>query len=129
MQIPHCPNPACINFRSPCTGKWYQHYGSYHTKVFGKVVRFRCSTCGKTFSTQTFHINYYAKKVIDYEPIIEHLVTASGNLDLYRKLGVSAASVENRIERLSRVVLAIHASLLRVQIGRASCRERVFSSV
>jgi hypothetical protein len=114
MQIPHCPNPACINFWSPCAGKWYQHYGFYHTKVFGKVARLRCSTCGKTFSTQTFHINYYAKKVIEYEPIIEHLVTASGNLDLYRKLGVSAASVENRIERLSRVVLAIHASLLRV---------------
>ena len=114
MEIPHCPNPSCSNFQSPRTVNWYQHYGSYHTDAFGEVPRFRCAACGKTFSTQTFHINYYAKKVIDYEPIIEHLVTASGNLDLYRKLRVSAASVENRIERLSRVVLAIHSDLLRI---------------
>jgi len=112
MYIPHCPNPSCVNFHAPRAGKWYQRYGSHHTEAFGEVPRFKCTSCGKTFSTQTFHIDYYAKKVIDYEPIIEHLVTASGNLDLYRKLGVSADSVENRIERLCRVVLAIHSALL-----------------
>lgn len=114
MDIPHCPNPSCGNFDAPRTGKWYQRYGYHHTKAFGTVQRFQCTTCKKTFSTQTFHIDYYAKKVIDYETLIEHLVTASGNLDLYRKLGVSADSVENRIERLSRVVLAIHSALLGV---------------
>ena len=114
MDIPHCPNPSCVNFDAPRGTKWYHRDGYHHTIAFGAVQRFQCTACHKTFSTQTFHINYYAKKVIDYEPIIEHLVTASGNLDLYRKLRVSAASVENRIERLSRVVLAIHSDLLRI---------------
>jgi len=114
MEIPHCPNPSCVNFHAPRGTKWYHRDGYHHTIAFGPVQRFQCKTCHKTFSTQTFHINYYAKKVIDYELIIEHLVTASGNLDLYRRLGVSADSVENRIERLSRVVLAIHSDLLRI---------------
>jgi transposase-like protein len=96
------------------SGSWYQRYGHHYTDAFGAVQRFKCTACGKTFSTQTFHIDYYAKKVIDYEILIEHLVTSSGVLDLCRKLGVNAGSIENRFERLCRCVLAIHSALLSV---------------
>jgi len=114
MYIPHCPNPTCVNFHHPLSGSWYQRYGHHYTDAFGAVQRFKCTACGKTFSTQTFHIDYYAKKVIDYEILIEHLVTSSGVLDLCRKLGVNAGSIENRFERLCRCVLAIHSALLSV---------------
>jgi len=112
MYIPHCPNPACRWFHEPPAEKWYIHYGYHHTKAFGRVHRFRCKRCGRTFSTQTFLIDYYAKKVVDYEILLQHLVTASGLLDLSRKLRVRVETIENRFERFARCALAIHADLL-----------------
>ena len=112
MNIPHCPNPSCANFEAPNNTNWYIHYGFYTTKVFGTVSRYRCKTCRRTFSSHTFSIDYYAKKIISYSSLLDQLVTASGLIDMSRNLHVRVETIENRLERLSRCALAMHSELL-----------------
>ena len=112
MTFPHCPNPECPNFDNPKDENWFARHGSHHTKAFGTVRRYRCKSCRKTFSAQTFSIDYYAKKVIDYQFLLQQVVTASGLNDISRVMEVSTETVENRCERLARSCLAIHSDLL-----------------
>jgi transposase-like protein len=112
MEIPHCPNPACSCFHAPPAHPWHIRYGCHRTRAFGTVPRFRCKVCGRTFSTQTFSLDYYAKKRICYTTLLIHLVTASGLLDMARHLTVRVESIENRFERLARCCLALHRDIL-----------------
>ncbi|MBL8967515.1 MAG: hypothetical protein JNG85_10915, partial [Spirochaetaceae bacterium] len=59
---PFCPNPGCEHHRQ-ASGFRYQAFvpwGFYTTRAFGLVPRFRCTACRKTFSSQTFSVDYYA---------------------------------------------------------------------
>ena len=112
MTFPHCPNPDCSNFEAPAGENWYIRYGFHPTSAFGQVQRYRCKNCRRTFSDQTFSIDYYAKKVVDYSKIFEHLVTASGLGDIGRAIDVRIETVQNRFERLARCCQAIHSELL-----------------
>ncbi len=113
MLFPHCPNPKCIHFSAPKQKNWFSIHSSYHTEAFGTVQRYICNDCKRTFSSQTFSIDYYAKKVIDYEELLQQLVTSSGVNDISRHLEVSSDTVQNRCERLARSAMAIHARLLK----------------
>jgi len=112
MTIPHCPNPRCQCFSTPRTEKWYHSIGFHPTKTFGPVPRFRCKLCRKTFSTQTFSIDYCANKIIDYNKILQHISSASGNIDMARILGCSVETVQNRIERLAHTAMAVQQAAL-----------------
>ena len=85
--FPHCPNPTCSNFHSPPAGKkWFTYHGTYHTKVVGKVTRYCCKLCGRTFGYRTFHLDYYTKKTVDYAQLMAHLVCTTGEGNLSRFL-------------------------------------------
>jgi hypothetical protein len=84
-------------------------WGSYSTKAFGKVQRFRCVLCGKTFSEQTFHLNYYAKRVLDYEDITRRLSTCESLSAIARAHRASTDTISNRISRASRQALAFES--------------------
>jgi len=111
MEIPCCPNPKCRHFHHPDNDFWYVRYGTYHTETFGIVHRYRCKACGATFSSQTFSIDYYAKKKVDYIMLLQHLNSASGLLDMSRFFNLRVETLENRLERIARVGLAIAAAL------------------
>jgi len=68
-------------------------------------------TCGKTFSTQTFSVDYYAKKLVDYDNLWIRQSNAESIRAIGRALAVSCGTVLNRIDRLSRQALALHAHL------------------
>jgi transposase-like protein len=112
MDIPHCPNPHCTHFTAPQSTQWYIRYGYHRTTAFGSVPRFRCKHCRRTFSSQTFSLDYYVKKVISYSSLLNQLVSASGLNDMSRQLNVRSESIENRFERLSRCVSAIQGEIL-----------------
>jgi len=108
-----CPHADCRWHQRAPSRKWYRAVGYHATKLFGRVRRFRCKACGRTFSTQTYSINYYAKKKVDYDQLlIRHASSESGRA-LSRSLGVSCGTIANRIERLARQAAAIHAELRR----------------
>jgi transposase-like protein len=110
--IPHCPNPDCTHFtHPPITTDWCLPFGTYRTSTFGTVKRYRCCTCKKTFSTQTFSIDYYVKRRVDYPFLIESLCTSRGLSNTARFLGLRVELLQNRYERVARVALALHGSL------------------
>jgi len=113
MYIPHCPHPRCSKFPTQHNSKWYIHYGYHHTKAFGTIPRFKCKSCGRSFSTQSFSIDYYAKKVLDYKVILRQAVSGSSLMDTGRTFLVRPETVQNRLSRLARVSLAIHSDLLK----------------
>lgn len=119
-----CPNPACsahTRDREPDGGhrtdgpdraRWYDRHGSYQTAAFGQVPRFRCRCCRRGFSRQSFRLDYYAKRVIDYRELLRQLVSCGSTRDMARGGGCSTSTVANRIERLARGAAALHAEVL-----------------
>ncbi|MDX9827914.1 MAG: hypothetical protein RBT73_09230, partial [Spirochaetia bacterium] len=55
---PFCARESCIHHQPATTAPYHAYvpWGFYHTKAFGKVPRYRCTSCGKTFSRQTFRL-------------------------------------------------------------------------
>jgi len=114
--FPHCPNPSCPYFHAPPSGnKWFTYHGIYHTRVVGQVTRYRCKKCGKTFGYRTFHLDYYTKKTVNYSELMAHLVCTTGEGNLCRFLDYREATILNRYERLSRMLLHLH-TLVRTEL-------------
>lgn len=108
---PFCPNPGCHHHSDPPAQRWWVGAGFHSTLCSGKVRRFRCLSCGRSFSERTFSIDYYAKKTVDYRKL-EGLAGASMCVRaLGRAMGLSCDSVQNRFDRLSRQSLACHTRL------------------
>jgi hypothetical protein len=109
-----CPNSRCrlhLPALAAATNAWFVDFGFYFTKVVGPVKRFRCLSCGKTFSTRTFDIDYYTKKSIPYEQVFFRLSSAESVSAMARNLKVKPESIQNRIDRLSREAIALHERL------------------
>jgi len=88
---PFCPNRNCPYYHHPPSGysRWYRKRGFYRTNSEGTVQRYECLGCGRSFSAQTFSIDYMTKKRLSYKRILTHLVTCSGIRDIARDLKVS----------------------------------------
>jgi transposase-like protein len=99
---PHCPNPDCEHYDSPTVQDWYGSIGQYSTKTFGTVPRFKCRSCRLGFSKQTFSIDYYAKRLLDYSYIYHKINDGAGLRKIGRDLHASCDSITNRINRMAR---------------------------
>jgi hypothetical protein len=115
--FPYCPN----NF---CPRHWLEphedytefiEWGSYSTKAFGVVSRFRCKICGHTFSTQSFRVDYYAKRVIDYSDLLDRLAATSSLSAMGRAISASTDTISNHISRAARQALAFESRLSRTR--------------
>lgn len=107
-----CPNPRCAYHRQAPSWPWASAIGWYATKAFGKVHRFRCPRCGRRFSTQTFSTHYYLKRPIPYRELLLRLVNGGSLRGMSRALGCSLSLLTNRIDRLARQGIALHAQML-----------------
>jgi transposase-like protein len=116
-RFPFCPKRACalhwLESNQPYNE--YVPWGFYSTKAFGVVPRFRCTACGRTFSTQTFSVDYYAKRVIDYQDLLVRLVSTSSLSAIGRAIAASTDTVSNRLSRASRQALAFESRLSRTR--------------
>lgn len=108
---PFCPNPRCKHHREPRHLDWWRCRGFHPTLAFGPVPRFQCRSCGKTFSTQTFRLDYYAKKVVDYRALALLHMNSLSLRGASRCRRLSTGTVQNRLDRLARQALALHAEL------------------
>lgn len=106
---PFCPNPDCDAHHVPPDRRWWRPNGRYHTKMTGEVRRFRCTHCGRGFSEQTFHIDYFAKRRIDYAAMIAGLSSCCGIRALGRIYGVDHKTVMNKVMRFARQAMAAEA--------------------
>ena len=120
MQFPpFCTNPLCdqhapetvIKRRRKKLPTFHKH-GTRPTRAFGPVQRFRCTLCKTTCSSQSFSLDFYAKKVISY-PLLQNLLVSSASIRaIGRLISCSPASVLNRSMRLSHQCAAIQAEIL-----------------
>ena len=106
----HCSNPKCPNFLEP-TKRWYYRSGSYETLAHGRVQRYRCKSCGKSLSGQTFSIHYYAKRRLDLKSVFARLRGGASIRDVARQHHVSRTAITTAIFRLGRQSMAAHALL------------------
>lgn len=115
-----CPNRECLCHVDPCSSqarelsrrRWYKRNGSYPTLIRGAVVRFKCLVCGRGFSEQTFSLDYYVKRTIDYRALCDRLRSCSSVRAISRSLHCSCDSVTNRTSRLARQCISAHTRLL-----------------
>lgn len=108
-----CPNPQCAYHQEAPSTPWAYAIGWYVTKAFGKVRRFRCTHCGRSFSTQTFSTHYYLKRIVSYRDVLQRLAGGESLRGMGRALGCSLSLLTNRLERLGRQGIALHAGMLR----------------
>lgn len=107
-----CPNPLCVHhLETSSNHQWFYRIGYHFTNAFGKVQRYRCRTCGHTFSDQTFSLDYHIKHPVSYEWLFDKITGGSGVRGTGRTLGISHQAVTNRIGRLARQAMALHAEL------------------
>jgi transposase-like protein len=104
-----CPNASCrFHERSRAlTERWYTRFGSFHTAARGPIQRYRCRSCGRTCSTQTFSVHYWTHSDTDLVWLLQQLYGCGGLRQMGRFLGVSYRVVQNRIRRLARNALAV----------------------
>ena len=112
MYFPFCPNPQCPTHS---TGSWtqdsYYLFGTYETQSAGLITRYRCKTCGRSFSWRTFHLSYYTKRMVDFSDIFVRFAQRQSLSGIARSLGLQPKLVQNRLERLGRNSVALHCTL------------------
>ena len=82
------------------------------------MPRFRCSTCRRTFSRQSFGLFYYLKRPELVVPVAAGLQAGSAHRQLARNLGCAPSTVTRLSARLGRHALLLMARALEHLRGR-----------
>ena len=99
---PFCPYRTCSQHRNP-TRRFYLKSGVYHAKCRAHPVpRFRCSSCRRTFSRQTFRADYRDHKPHLNSALFDLLSSGVGLRQAARKLGLSRRCTELKFRKIAR---------------------------
>jgi transposase-like protein len=109
---PFCPRRECPRHTDP-RGFRYRIHGSYATARNPRIPRFRCLTCGSTFSRKAFSLTYYLKRPGLLRPVAAGLLACSAHRQLARTHGCTPSTVTRLSARLGR-----HALLLMKRMHR-----------
>jgi hypothetical protein len=107
-----CPWRDCRWHLEPDRRLWFRLHGSYRSRRGRVIPRFRCRTCGRTFSQQSFAFTFYLKRPELVRPIAAGLMAGSAHRQLARTLGCAASTVTRLSARLGRHALLLHARAL-----------------
>lgn len=108
---PFCPNTGCPRHRDP-VGRFYVRRGTYRARCRRQPIpRFRCKTCGKGFSRQTFRADYRDHKPGLNEAAMTHLCSGVGFRQTARMVGMTRRNLERKARKLARVGAAADRNL------------------
>lgn len=100
-----CPHSTCPNHHPPEAVQWFDYHGSYQS--CGQVhQRYRCRSCGRTFSARTLSIDYWTHRLLDYRLLIELFAGGFSCRGLSRQFATTVKTIQNRFARLARAVIA-----------------------
>ena len=109
---PRCPNPACPRHRDPTHG-FYTRQGAYKPQCRKFAVpRFRCKTCHKGFSRQTFRADYRDHRPETNVQVLKFLVSGAGLRQTARETHLGVHSVQKKFRKLCRVLGGLNRNLL-----------------
>ncbi|MGH9750953.1 MAG: transposase, partial [Candidatus Polarisedimenticolia bacterium] len=104
-----CPWPACREHQRRTGTFRCTPHGTYRRGCDGRVVpRYRCNSCHRTFSQQSFAFSYDLKRPELSRPIARGLVAGSAHRQIARSLGCHHSTVTRRSRRLGRHALLLH---------------------
>ena len=99
---PHCPNPDCVS-RTSSTPWRFKKKGFYERTLRPRrIQRYVCQHCRRSFSSQTFAIDYWLKRGDLLEAVFHRLVSCSGLRQIARESSVSHTTIRRLAERLGR---------------------------
>ena len=108
---PRCPNRECPGHESPACFS-YQRRGYYQPMCRTEPVpRFRCNTCERGFSRQTFRHDYYDRRPELNAPLLKLLTSGVGFRQCGRLLGVDMNSVQMKMRKIARTCRPLHDNL------------------
>lgn len=102
---PFCPNPECSHHHSTDYRSFVKFGVERTRKSPGFNQRFRCKSCGKIFSRNTFSLDFRKKIVMLGEEVLTCSLSGMSNNSLARKLKISETTVRNRLTFLARQAL------------------------
>lgn len=118
FQPPFCPWRHCSEHQRRTTGYRFQRHGFYSTKMRRRIPRFRCLSCRRTFSRQTFSVSYYRKRPWLLRPIAAGIVAGSALRQLARSHECSPNTVARISAHLGRHAMLLQARALHELRGR-----------
>jgi transposase-like protein len=108
---PRCPNVRCAQHQQPRPA-FYQRHGFYGTKCRSEPVpRFRCRTCGRGFSRQTFRFDYRDHRPECNEPLLGYLHSGVGLRQAGRLLKLDVHSAQGKLRKMGRATRCLHRNL------------------
>ena len=114
---PHCPRGDCPSIDSGHR-RWCLK-GRYERACDGRTVqRFLCLECRRTFSTQTFRVDYRLKKPKLVHDLIALFVSKVTHRQASRVLGCTRRTIGRRLELLGEHCRAFHRR--RLELARES---------
>jgi len=110
-----CPDSSCPNHKPNALSQWFAYHGSY-SSCGQQHRRYRCRSCGRTFSQRTLSIDYWTHSHIDYDELINHFASGYSLRGLSRHFHTSVKTIQDRFSRLTRTILPL-LSLLQSSIA------------
>jgi transposase-like protein len=110
---PFCPRRDCRAHRIRRGFRW-RRAGHYRrpARPIHRISRFRCLSCKRTFSRQSFCATYYLKRPELLQPIAAGLVAGSAHRQIARSLGCAPSTVTRLAARIGRHALLLQALAL-----------------
>ncbi len=104
-----CPNPECEYHQNkiPINFPWYMKRGWYHSSAHGKVQRYLCKSCGKSFSERMFFTDYYAKRIdIDLQDLLFHYSNGFSQRALADHYHCTTRTIAQKLQTISRQAMS-----------------------
>jgi transposase-like protein len=111
----HCPWPKCSEHApGPRSFPYRFHRHGWYERACAprKIPRFRCRTCRRTFSRQTFSTTYYSKRPKLLVPIAALLQASACHRQIARTLGCAHTTVGLALARIGRHCMLLLARAL-----------------
>jgi len=111
FQPPRCPHRDCSQHRRP-EASFYQRHGRYRPKCRPwPVQRYRCKTCRRTFSRQTFRADYRDHRPDINQAFFLSLATGIGLRQTARNLGLSLSATQAKFKKMARHLRRLNLNL------------------
>ncbi len=108
---PFCPAPDCDSRKNPGTWRFVKKGFYLRDRPPLRVQKYRCSHCGRNFSSQTFSTTYWLRRADLLRPTFHRLVACSGFRQIAREFEVSHTTIRRLSDRLGRHCLLFHEQL------------------
>ena len=109
---PRCPHAGCAMHADP-DPDFCRPHGSYRARCRAHPVpRFRCLECGRTFSRQTFRMDYRDRKPDRNAQLVALLCSGLGLRQTARRIGLTARNTELKFRKIGRHLRRLNANLV-----------------